>query len=170
MWAFFLSKQMQRLIFDQTNRKYILLLLMLHRDWKTEAAAVGGGAIKTRCCGEEKLISLKWCSLVFVFFATHDSLGTLHLNPTLFIRISITPAIMSEVEDGGSASVLCSPLELPALAIGGKKTQKKNHWCVANSLGPVQIRFSRLHCAVHGEEDVDWRGRCSKCCLLCWFF
>lgn len=90
-------------------------------------------------------------------------------SPTLFIRISITPAIMSEVEEGGGASILCSPRQLPAVANGGKKTKKET--LVRGRLAwRVQIIFSRLHCAVHGEEDVDCRGRCSKCCLLRWFY
>lgn len=83
----------------------------------------GGREARKRGATEEKKKNLnfsKWCSLFFVFFATHACPQPLtstlapppasHLFPrTHPLYISITPAIMSEEKDGASGSIFVRP-------------------------------------------------------------
>lgn len=53
-----------------------------------------------------------------------------------------------------------------------ERRQKNNDWCVADLHGRVRIESSRLHCGVHGHEDVsEWlKGALLKVLPLLYFF
>lgn len=113
--------------FDQTNKRYVLLFLMQRSsslrpnkvNWAEEEKLENEVLRRTR---KKKLNFSKWCSLFFVFFATHACPHPQPLTSTLAappashflprthpLYISITPAIMSEEKDGASGSIFVRP-------------------------------------------------------------
>lgn len=53
-----------------------------------------------------------------------------------------------------------------------ERRQKNNDWCVADLHGRVRIKSSRLHCGVHGHENVsEWlKGALLKVLPFLYFF
>lgn len=164
--------------FDQTNKRYVLLFLMQRSSSsrpnkvnRVEEEKLENEVLRRR--RKKKLF--KMVLIVFCIFR-HSCVSPFpapHLHPgctpspspppwnppTLYLNHTSNNERGKRTER--AVAFLCIPSSISADGNG-----KGHNWCVADLHRRVQNISSCLHCGVYGHEDVDWRGRCSKCLPL----